>query len=164
MAGRPISAPPAADLPARWAEVMPPGAGPQAEPPGPGPEWFAPLGPAVADLEDARFAVAGLATAAGQSFLHVVAAGRAPQLRHGQDTGLSWWVRDSGGHWHVAVVSDPHALQPGAVAGFEAAAFRLRLTPPLRGRPDRIEVVVTGRTARARVVVPVGTEREMPDT
>ena len=46
----------------------------------------------------------------------------------------------------------------------EAAAFRLRLTPPLRARPDRIEVVVTGRTARARVVVPVGTDREMPDT
>jgi hypothetical protein len=164
VAGHPIGAPPAADLPARWAEVVPPGAGSQAEPPGPGPEWFAPLGPAVADLQDARFAVAGLATAAGQSFLHVVAAGRAPQLRHGQDTGLSWWVRDSGGHWHLGVVSDPHALQPGAVTGFEAAAFRLRLTPPLRARPDRIEVVVTGRTARARVVVPVGTEREMPDT
>ena len=62
------------------------------------------------------------------------------------------------------MVSDPHALQPGAVMGFEAAAFRLRLTPPLRARPDRIEVVVTGRTARARVVAPVGTEREMPDT
>jgi hypothetical protein len=164
VAGHPISAPPAADLPARWAEVMPPGAGPQAEPPGPGPEWFAPLGPAIADLEDARFAVAGLATAAGQSFLHVVATGMAPQLRHGQDTGLSWWVRDSGGHWHLAVVSDPHALQPGAAMGFGAAPFRLRLTPPLRARPDRIEVVVTGRTARARVVAPVGTEREMPDT
>ena len=62
------------------------------------------------------------------------------------------------------MVSDPHALQPGAVTGFEAAAFRLRLTPPLRARPDRIEVVVTGRTARARVVVPVGADREMPET
>jgi hypothetical protein len=164
VAGHPISAPPAADLPARWAEVMPAEAGPQGAPPGPGPEWFVPLGPAVADLEDARFAIAGLATAAGQSFLHVVAAGRAPQLWHGQDTGLSWWVRDSGGHWHLAVVSDPHALQPGAAMGFGAAPFRLRLTPPLQARPDRIEVVVTGRTARARVVVPVGTDREMPDT
>ena len=48
--------------------------------------------------------------------------------------------------------------------GFEAAPFRLRLTPPLRARPDRIEVVVTGRAARARVVAPVGTDREMPDT
>jgi hypothetical protein len=47
---------------------------------------------------------------------------------------------------------------------FEAAPFRLRLTPPLRARPDHIDVVVTGRTARARVVVPVGADREMPDT
>jgi hypothetical protein len=153
-----ISAPPATDLPARWAEVIP------GEPPGPGPEWFAPLGPAAADLEDARFVVAGLATAAGQSFLHVVATGMAPQPAHGHDTGLSWWVRDGDGHWHLAVVSDAHALQPGGAMGFEAAPFRLRLTPPLRARPDHIEVVVTGRTARARVVVPVGTDREMPDT
>ena len=62
------------------------------------------------------------------------------------------------------MVSDPHALQPGSAMGFEAAAFRLRLTPPLRVRPDRIEVVVTGRTAQSRVVVPVGTDRGMADT
>jgi len=158
VAGHGISAPPAAELPARWAEVMP------GEPPGPGPEWFVPLGPAVADLQDARFAIAGLATVAGQSFLHVVATGMAPQPSHGPDTGLSWWARDSGGHWHLAMVSDPHALQPSLATGFEAAAFRLRLTPPLRARPDHLEVVVTGRTTRARVVVPVGTDREkMPD-
>ena len=153
-----ISAPPAADLPPRWTEVMP------GDPPGPGPEWFVPLGPAVADLEDARFVVAGLATAAGQSFLHVVATGMALQPIHGRPTGPSWWVRDGAGHWHLAAVSDPHALQPSGAMGFGAAAFRLRLTPPLRTRPDRIEVVVTGRADRARVVVPVGTGQEMPDT
>ena len=161
-----ISAPPAADLEARWAEVLPPEAGPPGPGPGPGPgpEWFAPLGPAVADLADARFVLAGLATAGGQTFLHVVATGTAPQPMHGHDTGLSWWVRDGDGHWHLAVVSDPHALHPSAATGFEAAPFRLRLTPPLRARPDHIEVVVTGRTARARVVVPVGADREMPET
>ncbi len=139
----------------------------------PGREWFAPLGPTAAELEGARFVVAGLATAAGQSFLHVVATGMPPQPIYGQDTGLSWWARDGGmswwvrdgdGHWHLAMVSDPHSLQPSGAMGFEAAPFRLRLTPPLRGRPDHIEVVVTGRTARVRVVVPVGTGREMPDT
>jgi hypothetical protein len=158
--GTPISAPPAANLQARWAEVLPPETGPA----GSGPEWFAPLGPAVADLADARFVLAGLATAAGQSFLHVVATGTPPQPIHGHDNGLSWWVRDGEGHWHLAVVSDPDALQPSRAMGFETTPFRLRLTPPLRVRPDRIEVVVTGRTARARVVVPVGTDREMPDT
>jgi hypothetical protein len=57
-------------------------------------------------------------------------------------------------------VCDPYALHPSAAMGVEAAPFRLRLTPPLRARPDRIEVVVTGRTAWARVVVPVGTDRK----
>ncbi|MGH3205459.1 MAG: hypothetical protein ACRDP5_25925 [Streptosporangiaceae bacterium] len=156
--GAPVSAAPAVDLPARWAEVLP------GESPGAGPEWFVPLGPAVADLADARFVLAGLATAGGQSFLHVVATGMAPQPIHGPDTGLSWWVRDGAGHWHLGLVSDPHALQPSLAMGFETAPFRLRLTPPLRARPDHLEVVVTGRTARARVVVPVGTDREMPDT
>ena len=153
-----ISAPPAADLEARWAEVLPPETGP----PAPGPEWFAPLGPAVADLADARFVPAGLATAGGQTFLHVVATGTAPQPMHGHDTGLSWWVRDGDGHWHLAVVSDPHALQPSAAMGFEAAPFRLRLTPPLRARPEEIEVVVTGRRSLVRAMVPVGPG--MPDT
>jgi hypothetical protein len=37
------------------------------------------------------------------------------------------------------------------------AAFRLRLTPPLRARPEEVEVVVTGRLSRARTVVPAGT-------
>ena len=74
-------------------------------------------GPAVADLEDARFVVAGLATAAGQSFLHVVATGMAQHPIHGHDTGLSWWVRDGDGHWHLAMVSDPHSLQPSGAMG-----------------------------------------------
>ncbi len=172
-AGPGIGAPPVADLPARWVAVLPGEPGPG---PGPGsghrpasaPEWFAPVGPAAADLDGARFTMAGLATAAGRSFLHVVATGTAPQPIHGTGiatgTGLSWWVRDGAGDWHLGVVSDPHALQPSLAMGFEAAPFRVRLTPPLLTRPDRIEVEVTGRTARARVVAPVGTDREMPDT
>jgi hypothetical protein len=41
---------------------------------------------------------------------------------------------------------------------------RLRLTPPLRARLEEIEVVVTGRLSRVRIVVPVGPGPEMPDT
>lgn len=50
----------------------------------------------------------------------------------------------------------------GAIAAGGLRPFRLRVTPPLGGRPEEIEVVVTGRRSRARAVVPVG--REMPDT
>jgi len=37
-------------------------------------------------------------------------------------------------------------------------------TPPLRTRPDTIEVMVTGRLRRARIVVPIGDGPEMADT
>ncbi len=44
------------------------------------------------------------------------------------------------------------------------AAFRLRLTPPLRARPDTIEVVVTGPATRVGALVPVRAAPGMPDT
>jgi hypothetical protein len=37
----------------------------------------------------------------------------------------------------------------------EAAAFRLRLVPPLASCPDTLEVAVTGLASRLRAVVPV---------
>ena len=115
-----------------------------------------PLGPVAVDLEDARFVFAGLATAGGQSFLHVAATGMQPLAVHRWDTGFSWRVIDSGGHSHLATETDPHARE------HRQSAFRLRLTPPLRARPDAIEVVVTGRRSRVRAVVPAG--RDVPDT
>ena len=115
-----------------------------------------PLGRVAVDVEDARFVFAGLATAGGQSFLHVVATGMQPLAVHHWDTGFSWWVTDSAGQSHLATETDPHARE------HRQSAFRLRLTPPLRARPEEIEVMVTGRRGRARAVVPVG--REMPDT
>ena len=149
---------PAGQIPARWAEVLsrPADLDDPADP-----EWFGPLGPAAVDLEDARFVFAGLATAGGQSFLHVVATGMQPLAAHHWDPGFSWWVTDSAGHAHLATRTDPHARPPGWATG-SGSAFRLRLTPPLRARPVAIEVMVTGRRSRARAVVPVG--REVPDT
>lgn len=167
VSGHGIIVPAAAQIPDRWAEVLPPGlagpAGPAAGP-GPGPEWFVPLGPAAADADGTRFAFAGLTTAAGQSFLHVVATGLRPMLAHRWDTGFSWWVRDEAGRWHVAAETDPQARSPGLAGRVGATALRLRLTPPLRARPEQIEVTVTGRRTGVRAVVPVGPGREIADT
>jgi hypothetical protein len=146
VSGPGITVPAAAPIPARWTEVLPP----PAEAP-PGPEWFAPLGPAAVDLEGTRFAFAGLACAGGQTFLHMVASGlpRRPAYR-------SWWVRDGAGHWHLGTETDMG--RTGMIA------FRVRLTPPLRARPEAIEVEVTGRRGSVRAVVPVGAAPGMPDT
>jgi hypothetical protein len=146
VSGHGITVPAAARIPARWAQVLPP-----RTPAPPGPEWFAPLGPAAVDLEGARFAFAGLASAGGQTFLHVVAAGLPPRPAY-----RSWWVRDGAGRWHLATETDPERRG--------MTAFRLRLTPPLTARPDALEVVVTGRRQSVRAVVPVGAVPDMPDT
>ena len=160
-----VTVPAAAQIPARWAEVLPPDPSGPAGPADPvgraargpaDPEWFVPLGRVAVDVEDARFVFAGLATAGGQSFLHVVATGMQPLAVHHWDTGFSWWVTDSAGQSHLATETDPHARE------HRQSAFRLRLTPPLRARPEEIEVVVTGRRGRARPWC--RSAREMPDT
>jgi hypothetical protein len=129
-----------------------------------GPEFFVPLGPVAADADTARFALAGLTTVGGQSFLHVLATGMPPLLARRWDTGFSWWVRDEGGRWHVGVETDPQARSSGPASRAGTVAFRLRLTPPLRARPEQIEVEVTGRLTGTRAAVPVGGGPGMPDT
>jgi hypothetical protein len=125
---------------------------------GQGQEVFTPLATILPDIEGTRFALAGLSVAAGESYLHVAASG-VPELteRFTRDwyPWFSWWVRDSAGHWHVAVIAEPSARPPGE------ADFRLRLVPPLTAPRDTIELLVTGASARLRVVVRIP---GMPET
>jgi hypothetical protein len=153
-----ITAPAAAQIPDRWAEVLPP-PGPGHPAGHPGAEWFAPLGPAAVDADGTRFAFAGLTSAGGRTFLHVVAAGLPIW-----PVGCSWWVRDGAGRWHLATETGPHERSSGVTARTGMSAFRLRLTPPLHARPDALEVEVTGRRGSVRAVVPVGAAPDMPDT
>ena len=76
VAGHGITVPPAAQIPAPWASVL---AHRDAPVPADGPEVFAPLACILPDVDGARFALAGLSTAAGESHLHVVSSGM-PQL------------------------------------------------------------------------------------
>lgn len=147
-----ITAPPAAEIPGPWASVL---AQRDAEPAAVDREWFAPVG-TVIDIEGTRLALAGLSSAAGQSHLHVVASGLPELPIYGW--GLSWWVRNGAGNWHVTAETEPDLNRAGG------GAFRLRLTPPLAVRPEEIEVVVTGSVTRARAVVPVRDGRGMPET
>jgi hypothetical protein len=145
-----ITAAPTAEIPRQWASVLAQREAEAEVVSGQGAEVFAPLGIVLPDIEGTRFALAGLALSAGESYLHVVGSGlRRLQSIHGWDMGFSWWLRDSAGHWHVAVPEEPGTLTSGE------AAFPLRLTPPLAARPDTIEIVVTGRSARLRAIVTV---------
>jgi hypothetical protein len=149
-----ITALPATEIPAPWASVL---AQPDAEPTEQDREWFAPLGVILPDIGGTRFALAGLSTAAGESHLHVIGGGT-PVPSPGRGPGLSWWIRDGAGNWHVATEADPDARSA------DEPAFRLRLAPPLGSCPDTIEVVVTGSVTRVAAVVPVRDGHGMPDT
>lgn len=155
MTGHGISAAPAGQLPGRWASVL---AQRDAAPAGQHQEIFAPLGTLLPDIEGTRFALTGLTSAAGESYLDLVASGlpdRAGTGLYGWGSGFGWWLRDDTGGWHTTAGDDVALHSLGA-----AAAFRLRLVPPLVSCPDTLEVEVTGRASRLRAVVPVFGERD----
>ncbi len=149
MAGHGITAPPVAQIPAPWASVL---AHRDAPVPADGPDACAPLACVLPDVDGARFALAGLSTAAGESYLHVVSNGM-PQLMDRFDRnwtpGFSWWLRDGAGNWHMATAGEPRWFLDGT------QAFRLRLTPPLAAAPDAAEIVVTGPATRVRATIPI---------
>jgi hypothetical protein len=74
--GHGIAVAAAAEIPAHWASVIAYRAAPV---PADSPEVFTPLACVLPDVDGARFALAGLSTAAGQSHLHVISSGM-PQL------------------------------------------------------------------------------------
>lgn len=151
-AGPGFTVPPAAEIPAQWASVI------SAPAPPDGPEVFVPLADVLPDVDGARFALAGLSTAAGETYLHVVSSGM-PAVPQPEDqfglnwrTKFSWWLRDGAGAWHVGTAGEPGTLGDGG------HVFLLRLTPPLAAVPDAAEVIVTGPTTRVRATVIMGRE------
>ena len=152
VAGHGITAPPVAQIPAPWASVL---AHRDAPVPADGPDACAPLACVLPDVDGARFALAGLSTAAGESHLHVISNGM-PQLMDRFDRnwtpGFSWWLRDGAENWHVATAGEPRWFLDGT------QAFRLRLTPPLAAAPDAAEIVVTGPATRVRATIPIRPE------
>jgi hypothetical protein len=148
-AGHGVTVPTATRIPAAWASVI---ARRRASRAAAGLEVFAPLAVVLPDLDGARFALAGLSMAAGESHLHVVSSGM-PRLEkwfaYHWTPGFSWWVRDDAGNWHVGMAGEP------CTSGDGLQAFQLRLTPPLAAIPDAAEVVVTGPSTRVRATVPI---------
>jgi hypothetical protein len=126
-------------------------------------DMFAPLGRLLPDVDGARLALAGLSTAAGESHLHVISSGLPrPARRYQWDwtPGLSWWLRDRAGNWHVATADEPRVPNDGMrvyMLDDGLQVLWLRLTPPLTQppapAPGTAEIIVTGTTARARATI-----------
>jgi hypothetical protein len=151
-----ITAPPAGSLPGPWASIIAQRKARAAGPPpflvAPGPDVFTPLGTSLPDIDGTRLTLAALSSAGSESFLYVAASGlREPVKRFepGWRPGLSWWLKDPAGHWHMAIPANYLTRSP------DTGVLALRLTPPLATYPDTIEVVVTGTSAQVRAIVPV---------
>ena len=148
-AGHGISVPPAEQVPAPWASILAQRGAPV---PAEVPEVFTPLAAVLPEVDGAQFALAGLSTAAGESHLHVVSSVM-PQVtgrfEHDWTPGLSWWLRDGAGNWHMAATDEQ------TTAGDGTNTFRLRLTPPLSAVSDTVEVVITGPATRIRATIPI---------
>jgi hypothetical protein len=156
-AGHGITVQSAGEIPASWASVI---AHREVPEPAGGAEVFAPLACVLPDVDGARLALAGLSTAAGESHLHVISSGLPRLARRYQwdwTPGLSWWLRDSSGNWHVATADEPRMPDGMQVYTLDDGmqVFWLRLTPPLATISDAAEIVVTGPATRARATVPV---------
>ena len=148
-AGHGITVPPAEQIPAPWASIVAQRGAPV---PADGPEVFTPLAAVLPEVDGAQFALAGLSTAAGESHLHVVSSVM-PQVtgrfEHDWTPGLSWWLQDGAGNWHLATTDEQ------TTAGDGTNTFRLRLTPPLSAVSDTVEVVITGPATRIRATIPI---------
>ena len=143
-------------IPAPWASVL---AHRDAAEPAGGPEVFAPVAVILPDLDGTRLVLAGLSVAAGQSHLHVISSGLPlPTARYTDQwrPGISWWLRDSAGHWHVGTPAEPGTVGQGLQACW------LRWTPPLTAIPGPAEIVVTGPAARVRATIAIPPAR--PET
>ena len=134
--GHGITVPAAAGIPAPWASVIAHREEPVADA-----DMSAPLGCLLPDVDGARLALAGLSTAAGESYLHVISSGLPrPARRYQWDwtPGLSWWLRDSARNWHVATADESRVSEDGIRAytlGDGMQVLWLRLTPPLALAP-----------------------------
>ncbi|MGO9219849.1 MAG: hypothetical protein ACLP5E_19125 [Streptosporangiaceae bacterium] len=126
-----------------------------------GPEAVAPFAADLPAIGGARFALAGLRSAAGGATLHVMASGWEPAshrwLVRGTgpagrpaDVSLSWRARDSTGRWHLVTG------MVWAPADQAIGMIKMHLTPPLHPAATALDVIVTGPDRQIRATVPLG--------
>jgi len=158
--GHGITAPPATDLPEPWHSMLTrPRRLPQAAPaPGIAAATIAEL----PELDGARITILGLhhATIVGlhnsatQTIVHILVSGVTPEddWTYGRVIRPlpTLWVRDSSGRWHATRTNGT-----GPTGTSSEVIMWLEIAPPLDSGTAWIDVVATGRSAEARVRLPI---------
>ncbi len=141
---------PSGDLPESWVSVL--GSRDATD----GPAGVSPLAVIFPEIDQTRCVLTGLRSDPDSASLQLVGWGW-PQGwpdPPGQRTVPVIWARDDTGRWHIAT-------EHGGSFGNGHADVTLRLTPPLHPAASALEIMLTGREARAVATVPL-TWQDLP--
>jgi len=132
---------PGMDLPGPWASVL------SHSRPREGRLGIVPAAAVLPEIDGARFVLAGLISGERQLSLPVFTWGWEPQpraFRPGQP--FSWWARDNAGRWQIGRCP-PFSTIPGVV--------HLEFSPALHPEATSLDIILTGRSGRVTVTVPL---------
>ena len=136
---------PDSDLPERWLSVL--GTTGAKD----GPTGIAVAAAVLPELDGTRWTITGLRSTAESAELQVLGWGGDSEPSHHRyrtPSKFSWWARDNTGRWHVANMSG------GSWSGMHSD-FTLALTPALHPAATSIDVVLTGKSGRVTVTLPL---------
>ncbi|HEX9359912.1 MAG TPA: hypothetical protein VF933_39670, partial [Streptosporangiaceae bacterium] len=113
-----------------------------------GPDQAAAVAAVLPEVDGARFALAGLDSAAVSATLHAVGWGGQPRPLPGfGQQGYSWWARDDHGRWHVARTRGGN--RDGVVD------LLVEFGPALHPDARSLELIVRGPASQALVTLPL---------
>ena len=116
-----------------------------------GPRGGTPAAAVLAELDGARFVLAGLQSDPAGALLNVLAWGwdhGSPFFSGDADGPWSWSARDDKGRWHIAT-------EGGGSFSDDHAELQLHLVPPLHPDAKSLEVTLAGPSGQVTATVPL---------
>ena len=115
-----------------------------------GPQGIAAAAAVLPELDGTRVVLAGLRSAAADAELRVLGWGQHldTHFAASAEEPWSWWARDDAGRWHIARTN-------GGSFGNGHSDMQLQLFPPLHPEATSLDVMVTGRSGRVTVTIPL---------
>jgi hypothetical protein len=145
LSGHGITTPPADRLPEPWQNVI---LQFMRGPAAPGLARSAVVAGALPEVEGIGLTVLGLHDKGDRTVAFMHASGATGDESFELNTWPVIWIRDSGGWWHATSTG-------GSADEDREITMDMQVMPPLSRDADWIEVIASGRSAQARVVLPV---------
>jgi hypothetical protein len=137
---RPLARP--AGLPDAWQSVL------EHRGAADGPDRVAAVAAVLPEVDGARFAVAGLDSAADSATLRVMAWGWQPSPLTSLEDRFSWWARDDRDRWHLA-------REYGAHFGGGQVDLLVEFGPAIHPEARSLALLVRGPASQAAVTLPL---------